>query len=551
MTTLLRRVGHNAAPLAWALAAWGAAWVPWLSDLFPMLGLLQGPLGPGLIALGLALSVSRGVGSWRPRVVRAEVLFGVAALLYLATGLFYAKRLQAAGDEPHYLIMAQSLWQDGDLDLRGNYYNKDYLAYNPGPIEPHYGAPRKDGTPFPAHNPGLPALLAPAYALGGRAACVALLALLAAWLVTEVYRLALALTKDRDAALVAWVASLGPPLWFYSFHLYTEVPSALAIVLALRLSLDTSTRARGALLAALIATLPWLHVKMIPVALVLGIVSLARLRRPAVEGFVATAIATAALFLGYYQMVFGRPTPLAIYGGLPRDMDGPPIVTLLGLLLDRSYGLLPHAPIFILAIASLPALARERRFAYAAVALAVVAPLLAWRMWWGGMCPPARFIVPILPLMAVAVAHRVAACGRGLARWRWPLVAIGLALGAYMVRRPVDRLLLNRRDRPTRVWTWLEGDVDLGHYLPSLVSPDPEELKLAAVWIAVLGALLMLDRLARERERVDRLFRSLGFALALMLAVGAATDYWVRPTRAGPLALASSHAFGSAPLQRR
>ena len=88
--------------------------------------------------------------------MRAEVLFGIAAVIYLATGLFYAKRLQAAGDEPHYLIMAQSLWQDGDLDLRGNYYSRDYLAYNPGPIEPHYGSPRKDGRPFPAHSPAYP-----------------------------------------------------------------------------------------------------------------------------------------------------------------------------------------------------------------------------------------------------------------------------------------------------------------------------------------------------------------------------------------------------------
>ena len=114
------------------------------------------------------------------------------------------------------------------------------------------------------------------------------------------------------------------------------------------------------------------------------------------------------------------------------------------------------------------------------------------------MCPPARFIVPIVPLMAIAVAHRVAASSRGLARWRWPLVTIGLALGAYMVHHPVDRLLLNKRDQPTRVWTWLAGDVDLGRYLPSLVSRDPEELKLALVWVVLLGVVLALDGQARR-----------------------------------------------------
>ena len=527
MTTLLRRAGHSAAPLAWALSVWGAARVPWLSDPLPVLGLLRGPLGLGLIAVGLALSISRRVGRWRPRVVRAEVLFGIAAVIYLATGIFYANRLQAAGDEPHYLIIAQSLWQDGDLDLRGNYYSKDYLAYNPGPIEPHYGSPRKDGTPFPAHSPGLPAMLAPVYALGGRAACVVLLALLGAWLTAEVYRVALALTNDADAALVAWAASLGPPIYFYSFHVYTEVPSALVIVLALRLSVAARRWERGVLLAGLISILPWLHVKMIPAALILGIVCLARLRRPASLGFVAAALVMGAVFLGYYQMLFGRPTPLAIYGGVPGDMTGRPIAAMLGLLLDRSYGLLPHAPVFLLALASLPALVRERRFAYLAVALAVVAPLLAWRMWWGGMCPPARFLVPILPLMAIAVAHRVAASGRGLARWRWPLVGVGLALGIYMIHNPVDRLLLNQRDRPTRVWTWLAGDVDLGHYLPSLVARDDVELRISMVWLAALVVLIGLDRLAQDRDRVDRVFRGMALPVLLLISVGVAVD-WAR-----------------------
>src|SRR5262245_9396829 len=109
------------------------------------------------------------------------LLFAAFAL----AGLRYASRLQASGDEPHYLLMAQSLWQERDLDLRDNYEREDFLDYTPGPLAPHYAAPRKDGRPYPAHSPGLPVLLAPAYALGGRRACVVLMAALAALLASE------------------------------------------------------------------------------------------------------------------------------------------------------------------------------------------------------------------------------------------------------------------------------------------------------------------------------------------------------------------------------
>ncbi len=64
--------------------------------------------------------------------------------------------MDASGDEPHYLVMAQSLWREHDLDLRDNYAREDWREFRGGPTEPHYAAPRRDGRPFPGHSPGLP-----------------------------------------------------------------------------------------------------------------------------------------------------------------------------------------------------------------------------------------------------------------------------------------------------------------------------------------------------------------------------------------------------------
>jgi len=515
-----------------ALLLVGAARWPELVGRVPVLELLRGPLGVALLALAAGVALTTGRALPVPRV-RPWALFVVAGLAYGATGLHYAERLQAAGDEPHYLLMAQSLWNEGDLDLRDNYARQDFLAYNPGPLPPHYGAPRADGRPFPAHSPGLPLLLAPVYALGGRPACVLLMALLAAALTLEVWRVATALTGDREAALVAWAAALAAPIAFFSFHLYTEVPSALALTLALRLLLLGAGGPGAAIASALLASaLPWLHVKLIAAAAALGVIGLARLRGRSRGYFAATAGMAALAWAAWYQSVFGQPTPLAIYGGLPPGLGSNPLRAALGLLLDRSFGLLPHAPVFLLAVGGVAAWGRRagwrESWPWALAAAAVLGPVLPWRMWWGGYCPPARFLVPLVPLLAVAVGWRVAAGRHGLARWRWALVALGLALAAYAVRRPVDRLLLDRRARPTRLWSWLSEhpgeDAGLGGYLPSMVAAERMDWQLAGLWLLGLGALVALDRKARSGGRSDQAFRGLELPLALALAGGVAAD---------------------------
>jgi hypothetical protein len=521
----LGRVRRALAALAWgagpvALSRWPAA-----VERMPVLGVLRGPLGLGLLVLAAAVAAGR---VWRPRL-RFEpgprALFAAAAALYLAVGLWYASRLRVSGDEPHYLLMAQSLWREHDLDLRDNLEREDYREYTPGPLAPHWAAPRRDGRPFPAHSPGLPLILAPVYAAGGRLACVALLVLAAAAVTVEARALALVLTGDARAAVVGWAAAAGPPLAFYAFHVYTEVPSALALVLCLRLLLGTATPPRAALVGALVIALPWLHVKMLPAAAALGLLALIRLRGRPLAAFAAVIAAGAVGFGLYFAPPFGRPSPFSLYHGLPQYAFASPVRGILGLLLDRSFGLLPYAPVFVLA-----AIPRGRdAWPVLLVAAAVLAPLPTWRMWWGGQCPPGRFLVPLVPLLATMVAARVAeAPRRGLARWTVPLVAAGFGLLLFMTARPAELMLLNRGDRPTRAWAALSAETPVERYLPSLVAGGGDEMRVALVWVVALAALIVLDRLALRRDDVDRLFRGLGLAVTLLLAIGVLVDLWAR-----------------------
>jgi hypothetical protein len=507
-----------------------------LVERLPSLGLLRGPAAWVLVAVVSLLALLRVVQSRQPEWAVGFgrtppwLLLVAATAVYAGVGLRHAAGLQVSGDEPHYLVMAQSLWRDHDLDLRDEYGGEEWAEFVPGPLRPHWGGPRADGRPFPAHSPGLPLLLAPAYAALGREGCVLLMTLVAAATALVSRRLALQLTGDEAASRAAWLAAAGPPLFFYSFHLYTEAPSALAAGSSLALLLGAPGMAAAALAATCAATLPWLHVKMIPAAVALGLVALVRLRGRALASFLVVAGAAAAAFCVYYASVFGLASPLALYGGVPADARVLTWRALPGLLLDRSFGLLPIAPVFVLALAGLPAVLRRREaWPHALVGLAVLAPLLSWRMWWGGQCPPARFLVPMVPFLAVALALRLARPRAGLARWLPGLVLTGAVLCVVAVAEPAARVLLNRGNRPTRLWAALSDGIPIGGYLPTLTHASERDTRLALVWIAALLLLLALDRLAQVRPRLDRAFSSFAAAVMAGMLLGVTIDLIVGP----------------------
>jgi hypothetical protein len=373
-----------AAGVVLALAQW-----PGARSLVPALGLFTGPLGLVLLATAVPMVILR----WLPHpvpVARAPawLLFVIAALVLSSIGVRYVSRVSASGDELDYLLMAQSLWREGDLDLRDNYARGDHLEYTPGfDHMPGGGTRRADGRPYPTHGPGLPFLIAPVYALGGRAACCVFLSLVAAGLGLLVRSLARRAGAGEEAALVAWAATVGPPVLFYATFLYTEVPIAFALALALHLLLRSPGPAGAALAALALSALPWLHVRAGLAAAAFGVFALVRLRGRPRLAFAVTAGAMALAYFADLEYVFRSITPLALYGGhVPAPLlRATPLRTLVGLFVDGGFGLLPYAPVFLLGLAGLGRLlgrdGRER-WAWGAWIFAVLLPVLLWKNWW-------------------------------------------------------------------------------------------------------------------------------------------------------------------------
>ena len=76
---------------------------------------------------------------------------------------------QFGGDEPHYLLTAESIVSDHDLDLRDEYAELAYRDWYPYVLERH-GRLRNRQANEPT-GAGFALLIAPAYGLGGRSPC--------------------------------------------------------------------------------------------------------------------------------------------------------------------------------------------------------------------------------------------------------------------------------------------------------------------------------------------------------------------------------------------
>jgi hypothetical protein len=107
-------------------------------------------------------------------------------------------------------------------------------------------------------------------------------------------------------------------------------------------------------------------------------------------------------------------------------------------------------------------------------------------MWRGGFNPPARFLAPIAPLLAVAVA--IVWDRRGLTAGASLLLGWTLWTG---LAGALDPQLVHRdRDGTAPLFRQLSGAREWTGLLPAYVLADPDRHRLGALWaVAILAAL--------------------------------------------------------------
>lgn len=375
---------------------------------------------------------------------------GVAAWAMAGVGAHATYGAPVSADEPQYLLSAISLGHDGNLDISDELAGEAYWSFHPRTLDPQTYALDASGQQLSPHDPLLPALLALPVRVGGWHAAKVTLALCAGALASLTAWVAIRRFAVRPHLAVAVVAAFActAPLATYATQVYPEIPAALA-TMAVVAAATGRLRARGLVVAAAgLVALPWLSVKYVPVAAALGALVLWQLRRRRATAMVfAGAVAVLGIaYLVVHHRIYGGWTAYAtgdhfeqtgefsVIGTAPNYLGRSRRV--LGLLVDRGFGLGAWMPGWLLLPVALGALARRRPAHWYALALPVavgwfVATFVALTMhgWWW----PGRQLVVVLPLVVVALAWTVdrlpavrvpfaVATAAGVVTWWWTTI---------------------------------------------------------------------------------------------------------------------------------
>src|SRR3954466_7127286 len=389
---------------------------------------------------------------------RSAALWLVLFAVYAGTiGMRAFDHAQYAGKEPHYLLTAKSLVEDGDVNLTDEYRSRAYRDFYPGTLRPQ-GLITRGRLDEPL-GVGFPLLIAPAFAIAGAKGVEVFLAAVAALAVLLAYRLPLRAVPNPWALGAALAVGLSPPLLAYSTAVYPELTAAALLAGAALLALRTAqrpTRASAYGCCALVAALPWVEPKYLIPGAVIALYAFRRVRqarRPVLAGTALELIGfSAALYVGISEGLYGGGTPYsaALSGQSGIDVAFPNAFLGRGyrtvaLLIDRDYGLLRWAPVLALAAVGAVVLWRERRSGLAlaipglqaeesaallsgaaALAQLLVAVFLAPTMF--GFWFPGRLAVPAAVLAVPLVALGL----RRLPRVGTVLALIGVAASIWL-----------------------------------------------------------------------------------------------------------------------
>ncbi len=514
------------APLAWPpLLLLGLLWLPWLPGRIPGVFLMwEGPLESG-VWLGVAGGVvwlSRDRLWSRPwpavSVARAPVVAGLLSALVFAGSWALVRGRLPSGDEPHYLVITQSLLNDGDLRIENNHRDAQYLAYADRALAPDFLQRGTDGQIYSVHAPGTAAVVAPAFIVAGYPGAVLTVIVLTAAGMALVWQAAFLLSGMPGAAWVGWLAvTTAAPVALHGFAIFPDplgAAAAMVAVLAL-VQLEVSPAFvhggwRWLGTGAALATLPWLHTRFAVVAGVLGLALVLRLiRRPEGRRDIARLLAvpavSAAGWFTYFWLIYGTLDPTAPYG--PRREGGLAFVPggLIGLVADQQFGVGPNAPVSVAALVAVVLLTRRRPRLAGELLLTVLPYLMvaaSYPMWWGGESAPARFAVAVLPLLALPLAWAWSVAGSASRAAIGTLLAGSTAVTAVLVGVDHGAFMRNDRDGYSLVLDWLSRTVDLTLALPS-VHRDGATTALAdfVVWVAAGTLVAAVAALFARRVR--------------------------------------------------
>lgn len=441
------------------------------------------------------------------------VLFATLALVYVAAGIWTTRRVGPTGDEPFYLLAADSLLhgESFNLDRRwseiatSGYDPGDHLAELPRQTSPSLRAPGH----YPLHDLGLSVFLALPFAAGGRALAVAIIAVAMAGAVALAHRASRTLTNPRAALAGTIIAGLSVPALTYSGQLFPDSLAPLAVAASVAALLGAAPLWAGALG---VAALPFLHLRAWPLAIAL---LLLLLRGRPLSQQVRLCAPLALVVLGSSLLdlaIYGVPVPHAgflLFFSARADTSVAAYTSatpfgLAGLFVDRAFGLLPAAPIALLAFVGAGMTLRRRMWlALVPIPYLVLASALDWT---AAVSPQARYLAPLVPFLVLYLGVALEARPARLAAL--PLGLWTAAMSTVYIAVPGVRYdSFGVAPYADRTWDQVVGFHTSGVF--PLLGADGATGALLAAWVVLLALLVVAGAAMTAVTRVSSVAQSM------------------------------------------
>jgi hypothetical protein len=442
-----------------------------------------------LVAAGvLFLAIPLGFIAFADEILwSANRAFVIAAIGY-ALMIPLQLRTPIDGDEPYYLLMTESLVRDHDLDLTNQY--REIIRFDAGrpDLLPQPGDPRgPHGEQYSRHEPFLPILLMPGYAVGGLPGALAVIALFGALLARSTIRfLEDEGISDATTRMLFPLMAFGPPIVFYATRIWPEVPAAFCFLEAVR---GIRQRRPPRWIAAIFALL-LLKIRFGLLAIVL----LIRVLRTKRQMAIAAAVVAVPLIIAW--LISGNAMNTHSIRELLPSAAIFYWLGLFGLILDGAAGLVFQAPFYALAILALPrwrSMPDGFRLGMSA-SLLYILYLIPRSEWHGGWSPPLRYIVVLMPILALGAAMMWESICIGsrsvIAIWTLMLVIHGATFPWRLFHLATGENFIG--ESLSTIW-----QSDFSRLMPSFIRPNMAAVVGSVLLVLAMGVTVILSRRRR------------------------------------------------------
>jgi hypothetical protein len=354
-----------------------------------------------------------------------------------------------SGDEPHYLVIAYSLIDDGDVDVKNDYLLGRYHAYYAGALDPHVNTSIfTSASPhwYSQHGVGLPAVLVPAVAADGAQGATVEMIVIAVVVLLLTFLWVRRFTGEILFAVIATEAlGLSPFFLGLQSRIFPDLPAA-ALLLGCLLLMEQPRR-RGwqlLLLGALVGVSPWFHFKNALAFATAGAIVFVQVAR-ATSGarrarslslLAAPALVSAAGYEVAVHTWYGSWLPMRMFP--PGNSVFALSVTrgLAAASFDASRGLLTNNPALLLILAGLPVWLARHRGPFLRLALVVGPTILlqaTFNDWGGGYAPGGRYALQYTPALVPAIALVLLEARGAFRAGAAALLGVNWALGAAFI----------------------------------------------------------------------------------------------------------------------